>query len=344
MISKTLPAKSSMTSMREYNTMSAAVIVAPRKIKTKKVSIPDPGEGEVRIRLEGSGVCASSLPVWEGRNWFTYPVAAGNPGHEGWGIVDAIGEKVYNIEAGTRVACLTYNAFAEYDIAKAENIVPLPAFLNNKPFPGEAFGCALNIFKRADIKASHIVAIVGAGFLGMLLIQLAKSAGATVIAVSRRPFSLYTARENGADFIVQIEDYHKAIDSVEKITGGKLCDRVIEATGEEYPLNLSIELTKEKGRLIVAGFHQGEMRCVNMQLLNWRGIDMINAHERDPLEYIKGIHKAIKAIERGDMNPFALLTHIIPLESAAQAFELLQTRPDGFVKALLINSFFKYDQ
>src|SRR5947209_6444002 len=66
-------------------TMKVAVITAPQEISIQQTDVPEPGQNEVGIRLEGSGVCASNLPVWEGRQWFQYPFAPGSPGHEGWG-------------------------------------------------------------------------------------------------------------------------------------------------------------------------------------------------------------------------------------------------------------------
>lgn len=321
----------------KVKTMQAAVLTAPGQIEVKEVIMPEPEEGEVLIKLEGSGVCASNIPVWEGREWFSYPIEAGNPGHEGWGIVDAIGKGVENVEVGERVACLSYNAYAEYDIAKADEVVKLPASLEGKPFPGEPLGCAMNIFNRSDIRKGQKVAIVGAGFLGALLVQLVKSAGAEVIAISKREFSLQTAADAGADHVVPMDDHYKVIDQVMQLTNGKFCERVIEVTGKEWPLNLSIELTGERGKLVVAGFHQDGMRQVNVQMLNWRGVDMISAHERDPQQYIKGIKDAVTAIEKGHIDPFSLFTHTFPLQYAGEAFRNLTERPDGFIKALILN-------
>jgi len=333
-----LATKEKKEAIEGIDTMKAAVITTPGQIKIQNIAKAKPKNGEVLIKMEGSGVCASNIPVWEGRDWFSYPVAAGNPGHEGWGIIEALGSDVSGFSKGDRVAFLSYNAYGEFDIAKAEDLVLLPSFLNEKPFPGEALGCALNIFNRSDIKEGQTVAIVGAGFLGLLLIQLAKSAGAKVIAVSQRDFSLEAALNAGADHVVKMDDHYKIIEKVKKgLTDENFCERVIEATGKEWPLNLAIELTAERGKLIVAGFHQDGMRQVNMQLLNWRGIDMINAHERDSRQYIKGMQEAVKAIELGKMDPFPLFTHTFSLDKTDEALKMLCDRPDGFIKALILN-------
>lgn len=319
----------------QATTMKAAVISAPKSITVQQATLPEPKAGQVRIRLQGCGLCASNIPVWEGRDWFSYPVEAGNPGHEGWGIVDALGEGVAELQIGDRVAALSYNAYAEYDLADADKVVKLPESLAGKPFPGEPLGCAMNIFKRSDIQAGQTVAILGIGFLGALLVQLAKHAGAKVIAVSQREFSLEVAKECGADELIKMDDHYKIIEKVKELTNGNFCERVIECTGKEWPLNLAGELTAERGRLIIAGFHQDGMRQVNIQLWNWRGLDVINAHERDPKEYINGIKAAVEAVENGSMNPDRLYTHSYTLNNIANAFDNLTNRPDGFVKALI---------
>jgi threonine dehydrogenase-like Zn-dependent dehydrogenase len=327
--------KKAAKGLADANTMTASVILSPGIIQIKELALPKPGKGELRLKLEGTGVCASNIPVWQGREWFNYPLTPGEPGHEGWGMVDALGEGVDNIQVGDRVCMLSYHAYATHDIAPMDHVVKIPEKLHGKPFPGEPLGCAMNIFERSNIKSGHKVAIVGSGFLGLLLLQLCKSAGAETIAISRRGFSLEAAKNCGADHSILMDDHWKIIDKIKNITSGKFCDRVIEATGKEWPLNLSIEITKVRGKLIVAGFHQDGLRQVNMQMLNWRGIDMINAHEREPEEYISGMRKAIWAVEEGKMNPEILYTHEFQLGDLDKAFDLLVKRPDGFIKALI---------
>jgi threonine dehydrogenase-like Zn-dependent dehydrogenase len=298
-------------------------------------AVPAVGPQEVRVRLEGCGVCGSNLPVWEGRPWFNYPFAAGAPGHEGWGFVDAVGQEVQSVKAGDRVAVLSYNAFAEYDVATADRVVPLPPALNGQPFPGEALGCAYNVFQRSDIQRQHTVAIVGLGFMGALLTNLAAKAGARVIGISRRPFALEIARRMGAVETVPLTDNASVIGAVRELTGGAGCERVIEATGLQGPLDLAGELTAERGRLVIAGYHQDGMRQVNMQLWNWRGLDVTNAHERDPRAYVAGIRAAIDAIFFGLMDPSPLYTDRFRLEHLPQAFGRMHDRDGQFLKALL---------
>ncbi len=80
--------------------MIAAVLTAPGQFEYKKTGKPAITENQVRIKVEGCGICASSIPVWKGREWFNYPVAPGSPGHEGWGIVEEAGGNIANLKAG----------------------------------------------------------------------------------------------------------------------------------------------------------------------------------------------------------------------------------------------------
>jgi threonine dehydrogenase-like Zn-dependent dehydrogenase len=317
------------------DTMRTAVVAEPGRIRIDEAPVPTPGPREVRVRLEGCGVCASNLPPWEGREWFQYPMEPGGLGHEGWGRVDAVGAEVSGLAVGDRVAVLSQHAYAEFDVAPVEGVVRLPRELEGRPLPGEPLGCAMNIFRRSEVRAGQTIAIVGIGFLGALLTQLASRAGARVIAISRRPYSLEVARAFGAAEMIPMEDHWQILERVRELTGGSFCDVTIEAVGKQWPLDLAGELTRERGRLIVAGYHQDGMRQVNMQLWNWRGLDVINAHERDPLVYQEGIQAAVNAVAEGWLDPSSLYTHQYPLDRLADALNDTRDRPEGFMKALV---------
>ena len=317
------------------NTMRAAVLQAPGTLTIQTVPLPTPGPGQARVRLEGCGVCASNLPPWEGREWFTYPMEPGALGHEGWGRIDALGNDVTTMAVGDRVAMLSFHAYAEYDVADVGSLVALPPALDGQPFPGEPLGCAVNIFRRSGVQRGQTVAIVGVGFLGALLTQMAADAGATVIAIARRPFAQDTARAMGAAHVLPMLDHWEIIEQVKLLTQGAFCDVVIEAVGKQWPLDLAAELTRERGRLIIAGYHQDGLRSVNMQLWNWRGLDVINAHERDPLMYTGGIAEAAALVAGGALAPCPLFTHAYPLERLADALDATRDRPAGFMKALV---------
>lgn len=319
----------------DRRSMKAAFLTGPGSLEVREVDIPTPGAHEALIRLEGCGVCASNLGPWAGPDWMQFPTEPGALGHEGWGHVVALGPDATGVEAGDRVAVLSQHAYAEYDVAPVDALVRLPASLDGEPFPGEPLGCAMNVFQRSDIKPGDVVAIVGAGFIGLLLTQLCANAGAEVIAISRRPFSLELAKKAGASHLIPMEDHYEIIQRVSALTGGRFCDVVIEAVGMQWPLDLSAELVRERGRLVIAGYHQDGPRQVNMQLWNWRGIDVVNAHERDPAIYIQGMRRAVDAHVGGRLETGDYITHRFPLEELDIALDATRDRPPGFLKAVI---------
>jgi threonine dehydrogenase-like Zn-dependent dehydrogenase len=111
---------------------------------------------------------------------------------------------------------------------------------------------------------------------------------------------------------------------------------VIEAVGKQWPLDLAAELTRERGRLVIAGYHQDGPRQVNMQLWNWRGLDVVNAHERDPAVYVAGVRAAIDAVASGRLDPGPLFSHTFRLDQLDAALAATRDRPDGFLKALIV--------
>jgi 2-desacetyl-2-hydroxyethyl bacteriochlorophyllide A dehydrogenase len=321
---------------------TAMRLTAQRRFEPVEAPLSDPADGEVLVRIAGCGVCASNVPPWEGREWFTYPMAPGAPGHEGWGEVIAAGPGVRGLAVGDAVGFLHEQAFASHAVVPVARCVRLPGGAAKggaagRPFPAEPLACAMNVAARAEMKAGQIVAVVGIGFLGSLFIRLAAAEGARVAAVARRESSLQRARAAGAAVTVLAGNAEEATSAVAERFDGRLCDCVIECAGSQAALDIASELVRVRGRLVVAGYHQDGDRRVNMQSWNWRGIDVINAHERDEAIYMRGMRRAVQAVEQGILDPEPLCTHRFAMTDLNEAMEMASVRPDGFIKALVVN-------
>jgi 2-desacetyl-2-hydroxyethyl bacteriochlorophyllide A dehydrogenase len=313
--------------------MRAAVLVQPGRFEVQEVELPGFSEQDVRVKIEYCGICSSNIAPWKGAPWFSYPFPPGAPGHEAVGLVDAIGSSANGVKIGERVAVLSYGGFAEYNTVNASSVVPMGDL--GFPFLGEPLGCAANVYLRSAIQKGDWVTIVGIGFLGCVLVQLAVSAGARVIAVSRRPTVLKLAKEYGAEFALPFEDRSAIANTIRSLTGAKLCDVVIEAAGVQETLDLASDLVKTRGRLVIAGYHQGGPRSVNMQDWNWKGIDVINAHEREEAIYVEGIRLAVDAVARGEVRLSGLISGVFPLNEIERGFFMSERKPEGFVKAIV---------
>jgi len=319
--------------MAQPDRLRAVRVLGPGRAEVISLPLPEPGEDEVRVRLEGCGVCASNLGPWSGPEWMEFPTSPGRLGHEGWGIVEAAGSRVADLRCGDRVAILGQASYASHDIVKAADAVLLPPELDGLPFPGEAFACAMNILRRSAIVPGDRVAVVGIGFLGAALTRLAAGSGAEVFATSRSEQARILARRMGAARTFDAGDPAAVLSEVRTHTRGRLCDVVIEAAGAQTALDLAGELVAEGGRLVIAGYHQNGPRQVNMQQWNWRGIDVVNAHERRPEAYRRGLREAVEAVSTGRLDPRALVTHAFPLDRLDEALDAARDKPPGFVKA-----------
>ena len=314
--------------------MRAAVLVHPGQFELQQVDIPEPQPDEVRMKVEYCGICSSNLAPWKGAPWFSYPFSPGAPGHESTGVVDQVGSEVTGIKIGESVSMLGNGGFADYQMAKANCVVPISSF-PDEPFLGEPLGCAMNIFRRAQVRQGQWVAIVGMGFLGTILLQLCVDAGANVIAVSRRQSALEMAEIMGASLAFSSEKRAELLKIVRKVTDGRLCDVVVEVGGVQETLDLSSDLIRIRGRLVIAGYHQDGPRSINMQEWNWRGIDVINAHERDETIYVEGIRAAAEALAEGRIRLRGLVSHYFPLERIDEGFRTAVLRPEGFYKGIV---------
>ncbi|HEX7048991.1 MAG TPA: zinc-binding dehydrogenase [Longimicrobiales bacterium] len=316
--------------------MRTARLVEPRRFEVVETDVPRPGAGEVLVRVRGCGVCASNLGPWGGIRGIEYPMDAGAPGHEVFGTVEEVGPEVAEgPPRGAAVTALSFHGFAEYDVARAEDTVVLPPGLESAPVLGEPVACAVNVRRRAGIREGDTVVVLGIGFLGALLVRLVRGDGpARVVAVSRRDEGLEMARRMGADEVLRYED--DVVARVEALTGGRLADVVIEATGRPMPLELAAKLTRVRGRLVIAGYHQDGPRSVNLQLWNWRGLDVVNAHERDPAIYTQGMIEGVRLLETGALDLRPLVSHVVSLDEIGRAFSLAEERPAGFFKAVVL--------
>lgn len=311
--------------------MRAAVVEGPGLVAIQLLALPEPGEGEVRIRLEGCGVCASNLVPWSGPGWMRFPPEPGGLGHEGWGHIDALGSGVSGPQIGQRVAFLGQHSYASHEVVPAHSAVPLPPSLDDLPVPGEALGCAMNIFRRSGIAPGDLVAVVGVGFIGAALVRLAAAAGARVFAVSRRTFAQDLATRMGAEASLAFDT--RAHGTIGGLSGGRYCDVAIECVGTQAALDLPSSLVATGGRLVIAGYHQDGPRSVDMQSWNWRGIDVVNAHERDPDVCLEGVRAAVAAAADGRLDLRALVTTRFPLDRLGSALDAQRDRPEGLVKA-----------
>ncbi|MFD0672691.1 zinc-binding dehydrogenase [Cohnella sp. GCM10027633] len=318
--------------------MKIAALTGQRKFEIEEAERPSPGPGEIRLKVAACGVCTSELHMWLPERNLQEPEYHG---HEASGTVLETGSGVDtdDFKPGDRVVVYPYRSrgFAEELCVPVRYAVKLADHVPFEHALGEPIGCAVNAVNRSRIELGDTVVLIGLGFMGSLVLQGSRLRGAgRIIAVDSRDEVLDLARELGADIVIHAGRENVAA-KVRELTGGEGADVVIEATGSEGALNTAAECVRVRGTLVIVGYHQIGRRSVDMQLWNYKGLDVVNAHERDWDIYMSGIRIGMDLLASGRLKMSPLVTHRFPLDRINEAFETAAAKPPGFVKAVIVN-------
>lgn len=312
--------------------MQAAILEAPGRFTVDDRRVPQPGPGEVRVRTAICGMCTSELDMFEGHNpALTYPRFLG---HEVSGVVDAVGEGVVELGEGDRVALYAEGeGYAEYVVVPAAWAVRIGPSVSFEHALGEPIACSVNGVRKARPEIGDAVAIVGCGFMGLIMLQVFRAAGCgPLIAVDRRESVLDLARRLGATHTVQPEE---AEEVVKGLTDGRGVDIGVEAAGVQGTLDLTGRLIRMEGKLEVFGFHQGAPRLVDWEWWNWMAFEVVNGHTRSAHVYVEGIRIGMGMLERGQLDMAPLVTHRYGLADINRGFETAAAKGEGFVKGVI---------
>jgi threonine dehydrogenase-like Zn-dependent dehydrogenase len=312
--------------------MKIAVLRAPRRFSIEEVDRPVVGPDEVLVRVVVSGVCASELEVWtdgppEGEERY--------PGHEVSGIVTEVGAEVSEPSVGDRVGVwVTERGFAEYVAVRAAYCFPA----GDGPLElalAEPISCAANAVEAADVRLGDDVVVIGAGFMGNLVQNLAALRGVRqLIVADARPDALKRAAGLGATRVVDVTQ-ESLPDVVRSLTDGRGADITFECTGTQAALTTCGDTTRMSGAIAIVGFHQGDERSVPLAYWNWMAFRLVNAHFRDLATIMRGMSIGMRLVSSGVLSMDGLVTHRFPLDRIDDAFATLRDKPDGFAKAVI---------
>jgi L-iditol 2-dehydrogenase len=308
-----------------------AVMERPGRFELLEEPLPTIGRDDVLLRVAACGVCTSELDMWRGlAGHAAYPWY---PGHEVSGTVEAVGENVTSLVPGEPVAAwVTTRGYADYVAVRAEYCfrsldVPLPLAL------GEPLGCAVNIVELADVALADDVVIIGAGFMGLLALELVHLRGPRqVIVADTRADALERASKLGATHVVDVSR-ESLKDAVLGVTDGAGADATFEMTGVQDALTAAGDVTRMSGTVVVGGYHQGEPRTIPLAEWNWMAFRIANAHFRDVSTIVRGMRRGMRLLTSGSISLEGLVTHTFELDRIDEAFRTAVERPDGFVKA-----------
>ena len=327
--------------------MRAAVFPRPGACEVVERAIAALAEGEVLVRVEACGVCGTDVHVYRGQFPARFPLTAG---HEFAGVVEGVGDGVSTLEVGDRVAvdpnipcgtcrpcrrglvhlCRDLSAigvtrdggFATHCVVPARQAHGLPETI---PFwvgaMAEPAACCVHGIERARIRSGDTVVVIGAGMIGLILLQLAQLQGAAITIVSElNANKREEAKRLGAEQVVDPRDEDLGA-AVEDATGASGADVVIECVGSQETAQQAVDLAGEGGRVLIFGVAPQEARVALSPYEVYRKELTITGSFTNPFSQAR----ALALLASGRLKIEELISHRLPLESVTRGIELVES-------------------
>lgn len=314
--------------------MRAAILHNARDFRIEEIDSPTISADECLIDVKACGVCHSELHQWEEKiEGLVYPRSIG---HEVAGIIRETGKSVKNFKQGDRVAIwVDEKGYSEQVVVKSDRIFPLSDAIPFKEAMAEPLSCTTNGVGGANIALGDSVALVGTGFMGLILLQQIKLRGPEkIIAIDVRDEILMLAKELGADQTINPKN-ENVNEIIKNLTDDQGVDVCFEVGGTQKTLNLAASLCRMEGKLVIFGYHPGSRKIDDLGYWNWMAFDIINAHFRDLGTILDGSRRGMKLLNKGEITLNPLITHIYSLEEINTAFATAIEKPPGFIKAVI---------
>ena len=337
--------------------MKAIQLLGPNVLEVRDVPIPVPDTGEVLIKVNAVGICGTDLSIYKGITPAPYPIVLG---HEFCGVIIEVGPGVENVKQGDYViseaswgcgTCyfcqrgqqsycekpLMYGrtcdgALAEYVKAPARIVHSISTNVDPVEAQGvTAVATTLRAIRRSGLGVGQSAAILGPGYAGLLLLQLAKQSGAyPVIITGTNEERLHLARSLGADLTVDIRQ-EGWMNKILAATGGYGPDVVIEATGRPEAVQQGVQMVKKGGKVLAFGITNFPAEAFEVGLLYKKDISVVGS-KGGYFEY----GNAVKILESRRLKTRELVTHVFKLDETPKAFSFVTSNSRAAVRAVIV--------
>ncbi|HEX9447750.1 MAG TPA: NADPH:quinone oxidoreductase family protein [Dongiaceae bacterium] len=295
---------------------------------------PAPGPGEVKIKVMAAGVNFADTLIVAGQ-YQVKPSLPFAPGFELAGTVLETGAGVGHVKPGDRVmAMVDHGAFAEIAMASADSVFPVPAgmdFATAAGFP-IAYGTSYGAYAwKAKLQAGELLLVHGAaGGVGLTAVEIGKALGATVIATAGGAEKLATARQHGADYLIDYksEDIRERVKAIAADLGRTGVDVVYDPVGGAC-FEASLRCVAWGARILLVGFAGGQVPQIPANILLVKNIDALgfffgSYRQQRPDLVQQAFAELSRLFDAGALKPH--ISHQLPVTSFAEAFELLLNR------------------
>lgn len=306
-------------------------IVSPKRVIVEEegLTITDT---RVLIEICGCGICMYEKYHYEGKlGKFPQKI-----GHEASGTVVEVGNKVQGFKKGDRVTGFICPAFSTYAIAEPKDLVKVPDEVNLEYALGEPLACAINVLRAANPEFMDTTAVVGCGFMGLLVISgLSKISSTPVIAIDVQDNRLEMAKLCGAKVLINSKR-DNVEEKVKEITDSRMLNIAIEFAGIPATLEIASKILKSgRAKLILAGYHGTPS---TYDLSNFaKGMVIINAHPGYSLNNYEDLRRGIKALTDGLFPMDKLITHRFKLDDIQKGLDIAYSGKDEkYIKGIVL--------
>lgn len=299
-------------------------------VEVRDVAMPEPGQGEVRIRLRAVSVNFPDILLTQGKYQLKLAPPF-TPGMDMAGEIDALGAGVEGFKVGDAVAGgARFGGFAEYAVVKAEGLQHKPENMNFSEaaaYPAAYLTAYVSLVRRGNLKAGDTLLVHGAsGGVGLAAVDVGKLLGATVIATSASDAKLDQVVAYGADYALNVTQGFK--ERVKALTGGRGADVIYDPVGGDV-FDESVRCIAFDGRLLVIGFTSGRIATVptNMPLIKGFSVVGVRAGEygrQFPERGAENIKQIWDWAREGKTRPRVHAE--VPLDKALDGFRMLINR------------------
>ena len=326
--------------------MRAARLYGPCDLRVADEPVPVPMQGQSLVRVTAVGICGSDL------HWYTeagigdarlqHPLVVG---HESAGVIDDGPLKGRRVAIDPAIPCgrceqcrsgdsnlcpdvvfsghgSTDGSLREYLTWPTELLHPLPQALSDADGAMlEPLGVAVHAFDLGHARPAATVVVIGAGPIGLCLVQLARaSSAANVLVCDPLPHRAQAALRLGADDVLPTDPAAFGSQLAEA-TGGRGADIVFEAAGGDPAVALAIDAARPGARVVLVGIPDQDHTAFSASTARRKGLSLVMVRR------MKEVYpRTIRLVERGTVDVATMVTHRFPLERAPEAFAAAQAR------------------
>ncbi len=327
--------------------MRALVIESPGVAEVKEVPTPSPGPGEVLIRVAACGICGTDVHIFRGEYMGDYPLV---PGHEFAGEIVALGKGVRRFRVGDRVAvepniacgnceaclnnrqnfCENWQAIgvtlpggmAEYVVAPEPAVFAIGTLAFAEGAFVEPLSCVVHGVERAGIRLGDRVVILGAGPIGLLMVQTVRLRGAvTVTVLERQAARRDLAARLGAS---------QCVATLDELAPGTY-DVVIDATGVPEVMSHTLSLVRKGGSILLFGVPpRGARLVLDAFAVFEKGVRISSSYTS-----LRNSYQAVGLLSAGQVRVDVLISHRLPLAGFEKGVHLIETGAEDVKKVIL---------